>query len=298
MVRAGPRRADLESCEELIGLDVYLNGEFVPYEKATVSVEDRGLLFADGIYEVVRTYRGKLFALEPHLDRLVRSAALMRLPLPPREEIRSAIEECARRSGLPEAAVYVQVTRGAPGPRKHAMPKESRPTIFMIARDAPLPDPKPISKAVACITVPDLRWHMCNVKSVGLFLNTLAKTQAEEAGAAEAIFVRDGVVTEGSSTNLFAVIDGVLRTHPEGPHILSGITRLHIIEVAKELGIPVREEAFGVTDMLRASEVFYTGTNSEAIPVGLIDGHVIGEGTPGPVAARVRDALLRKAGAI
>jgi D-alanine transaminase len=279
-------------------VDVYLNGEFVPYEKATVSIEDRGLLFADGIYEVVRTYRGKLFGLEPHLDRLLRSAAIMRLPLPPREEIRAAIEECVRRSGFAECAVYLQVTRGNPGPRKHAMPKEARPTIFMIAREAQAVDPKPIARAVACITVPDLRWHMCNVKSVGLFLNTLAKTQAQEAGADEAIFVRDGVVTEGSSTNVFAVIDGVLRTHPEGPHILSGITRMHIIEVAKELGIPVREEAFGVTDMLRASEVFFTGTSSEAIPVGLVDGHVIGEGTPGPVAARVREALLRKAGAI
>jgi D-alanine transaminase len=279
-------------------VEVYLNGEFVPYERATVPVEDRGLLFADGIYEVVRTYKGKLFALEPHLDRLERSAAIMRLPIPPREEIRSAMEECVRRSGLPEAAIYLQITRGRPGPRKHTMPKQAQPTVFMIAHEAPAPDPQPIAKAVAAITVPDLRWHLCNVKSVGLFLNTLAKTQAEEAGAAEAIFVRDGVVTEGSSTNVFAVIDGVLRTHPEGPHILSGITRMHIIQVARELGIPVREEAFGVSDMLRASEVFYTGTSSEAIPVGLIDGHVIGEGTPGPVAARVREALLRKAGAI
>ncbi len=279
-------------------MEVYLNGEFVPYERATVSIEDRGLLFADGIYEVVRTYNGKLFAMSPHLDRLVRSAAIMRLPLPPVEEIRAAIEECVRRSPYPETSVYLQVTRGNPGPRKHAMPKESRPTIFMIAREAPPLDPSPVTKAVAAITVPDLRWHMCNVKSVGLFLNTLAKTQAEEAGAAEAIFVRDGIVTEGSSTNLFAVIDGVLRTHPEGPHILSGITRMHIIEAAKHLGIPVREEAFGVSAMLAASEVFFTGTGSEAMPVGLIDGHVIGEGTPGPIAGRVREGMLRTAGAI
>ena len=279
-------------------MEVYLNGEFVPYERATVSIEDRGLLFADGIYEVVRTYNKKLFALSPHLDRLVRSAAIMRLPLPPIEEIRAGIEECVRRSPYPETSVYLQVTRGNPGPRKHAMPKESSPTIFMIAREAPPVDPSPITKAVPAITVPDLRWHMCNVKSVGLFLNTLAKTQAEEAGAAEAIFVRDGIVTEGSSTNLFAVIDGVLRPHPEGPHILSGITRMHIIEVAKHLGIPVREEAFGVSAMLAASEVFFTGTGSEAMPVGLIDGHVIGEGIPGPIAGRVREGMLRMAGAI
>jgi D-alanine transaminase len=279
-------------------LEVYLNGEFVPYERAVVPVEDRGLLFADGIYEVVRTYRGQLFALEEHLDRLERSAAAMRLPLPPREEVRAAVVETARRSGFAECSVYLEVTRGCPGPRQHAIPDHGRPTVFMIAREAPLPDPAPIRRAAKAITVPDLRWHMCHVKSVGLFLNTLAKTQALEAGADEAIFVRDGVVTEGSSTNVFAFWDGQLWTHPEGPHILSGITRAHIIAVARDLGIPVREETFGVSRLYAATEVFYTGTNSEAIPVGVIDGHVIGDGQPGPVAARIREGLLRRAGAI
>lgn len=279
-------------------MEVYLNGEFVPYERAVIPIEDRGLLFADGIYEVVRTYRGKLFALEDHLDRLERSAAEMRLPLPPREEIRSAIEETVRRGGFADTSVYLEVTRGYPGPRKHQMPATSRRTIFMIPREAAMPGAEPLATASKAITVPDRRWHMCNIKSVGLFPNTLAKTQAVEAGADEAIFVRDGIVTEGSATNVFAAYQGVLYTHPEGPHILSGITRAHIIQVAKDLGIPVRLEGVLVSRLYGADEVFYTGTSSEAIPVGQIDGRTIGDGRPGPLAARIREGLLRRAGAL
>lgn len=290
--RAGLAHGILQGGGFRVSVVVCLNGSFVPYEQAHVHIEDRGLLFADGIYEVVRTYGGRVFALEAHLDRLEQSAGTIRLPLPPRHVLREAVLESVRRLGAHEAVVYLEVTRGHAGPRNHALPSNPSPTWFTVARPAePVPE-ELVSSGVDVITVPDRRWHMCHVKSVGLLLNTLARQQALDAGAFEALFVRDGLVTEGSSTNVFAVFDGTLWTHPEGPHILSGVTRATVLAVAKRLGIPTREEAFLVSHLYKADEAFLSGTNTEILAIRSVDGRIIGTGQPGPLTRRIHAGYL------
>ncbi len=273
---------------------VYLNGAYVPYEEARIPVEDRGTLFADGIYEVVRAYAGRLFELEAHLERLVQSAGEIRLNLPPVDELRAAVRGVLDRSGLADSSIYIQITRGFAGPRAHAVPQGIAPTVFVAARPVPRPDAAHVRDGAAAITVPDRRWHMCHVKSVGLLLNTLAKQAALDAGAQEALFVRDGVVTEGSATNCFAVFGGTVHTHPEGPHILSGITRQVLLALCADEGIPAREQPFLVSAMYGADEVFVTGTNTEVLPIRTVDGRPIGTGEPGPVARRLRAAMERR----
>lgn len=273
---------------------VYLNGSFVPYEQALVPFEDRGMLFADGIYEVVRAYDGRLFELDAHLQRLETSAAEIRLPLPALAELRRAITGVFEASGLRESSVYIQITRGFAGPRSHALPTAIRPTVFAAARPVPRPEPDHVEGGALAITVPDRRWHMCHVKSVGLLLNTLAKQSALEAGAQEAIYVRDGVVTEGSATNVFAVLDGAVRTHPEGGHILAGITRQVVLELCATEGLAWREESFLVSRLYAAEEVFVTGTNSEILPIRAIDGRAVGNGGRGPLTHRLQEAYARR----
>lgn len=277
---------------------VYFNGEFVPHDRALVSVEDRGMLFADGVYEVVRAYDGRLFALEEHLSRLVASADEVRLPLPPLEEIRRAIHGVLQRCGLRDCSVYLEVTRGYTGPRSHAVPLAATPTVFAAARPVPGPDPAHVRNGAVAVTVPDRRWHMCHVKSVGLLLNTLAKQAALDAGAQEALFVRDGVLTEGSATNAFAVLDGVLYTHPDGPHILSGITRQVVLGICAEEGLAVRLEAVPLGRVYAADELFVSGTNSEILPIVAVDGRTIGTGRPGPITRRMQAAFRRKVDAL
>ena len=273
-----------------MGETVYLNGAFVPIEKALVPVEDRGYQFADGIYEVIRVYGGGPFRLEHHLDRLERSAAAIELSLPPRMEIEAAAYELLRRNNLAEAGIYLQVTRGV-APRQHLIPEGIAPTVVMTARAVSAPKAETWQRGVAAVTVPDGRWELCHVKSVGLLFNTLAKQQAHRAGAFEAIFVRDGVVTEGSSSNLFALIDGVLFTHPRDNHILAGITRGAVIELAKKLGRPLREEKYTKEDLDRAQEVFFSSSIVEIVPVVSIDGRPVGRGVPGPVTLGIREAF-------
>jgi D-alanine transaminase len=276
---------------------VYLNGRFVPMAEALVPVEDRGMLFADGIYEVVRSYGGRVFALEAHLERLERSAAAIRLALPPRDEVRRVIEESLQRLAEPEATVYLQVTRGHPGARDHAVPKGVRPTVFAIARPAHALDPKLVAAGVDAITLPDRRWQMCHVKSIGLLLNSLARQDAIDAGAFDAILVRDGVVTEGSATNVCCVFDGALVTHPEGPLILSGVTRATVLRLARDIGLPVREEPVPVERLGFADEVFFCGTTTEVLGVRSIDGRTVGSGRPGPVTTRLHAVYAKAVGA-
>lgn len=269
---------------------VYLNGSFVPYAEAVVPVEDRGFLFADGVYEAIRFYGGKPFALKEHLARLERSAAAIKLPIPAVDELAEVAQETVIRSGCSDAVVYLQVTRGS-APRKHEFPVPSgRPTVFMIAREVSRPDAKKLAGGVACLTVPDLRWHRCNIKSIALLPNVLAKQQAAEAGAAEAIFMREGIVTEGGSSNFFLVRDGHLATHPADEHILAGITRDIVLSLACGLGIEVREEKFGLAEVEAADEAFITSTGLEVLPVTTIDDRLVGCGLPGPVTMRLWQA--------
>lgn len=276
---------------------IYLNGEFVPYKDAKIHVEDRGNTYADGIYEVIRFYNGKPLELIPHFQRLVRSAASIRLAAPPIDELVPAALECVKRNKIGDGTIYIQVTRGV-APRRHAFPKDVPSTVFMVAQEVSRPDPKQVAQGVACITVPDIRWQRCNIKSIALLANVLAKQQAVEADAYEAIFVRDGTVTEGSSSNAWAVQNGEIWTHPADWRILGGITRDCILKLAKQQGITVNEEPVPVTQLAAADEVFITSTTTEVMPVTTLDGKPVGTGRPGPVTQRMWqafDAMVRKA---
>lgn len=270
----------------------YVNGEFVPLERAVVSVEDRGFLFADGIYEVIRVYGGRPFRLEDHLRRLEASARAIELPLPaPVEEIGRLAEEVRTRNDHREAIIYIQVTRG-PAPRHHLFPERPRPTLVIWTREIEGPSPEMVDRGVACITVPDTRWALCEVKTVGLLPNVLARQQAARQGAYEAIFVRGGVVTEASSSNVFAVLDGVVYTHPVD-NILPGVTRTVALELLAARGIPARQEPVPLERFRRADEIFLTGTTTEICGVTRLDGQPVGDGRVGPITRALQEDFRR-----
>lgn len=273
---------------------VYWNREYLPLEKATVSVEDRGFLLGDGIYEVVRVYGGRPFRLADHLQRLHQSAAAAQLPLPDNaDDLPDIIQRLLEENDVLDTNVYIQCTRGHSHPRQHAFPADVHPTMLVMTTPIiPLPSGAR-EQGVSAITVPDVRWRRCDIKTIMLLPNAMAKTQAHDAGAFEAILVRDGEVTEGSSANVFAVIDGELRTHPEDTDILGGITRLVVLELAAQLGIPVREKAFTVPEMYAAQEVFLSSSSPEILAITNIDGHTIGRGRTGPVVQRLYAAFCK-----
>jgi len=203
---------------------VYWNRDYIPLEKATVSVEDRGFLLGDGIYEVVRVYGGRPFRLADHLQRLHQSAAAAQLPLPDNaDDLPDIIQRLLEENNVFDSNVYIQCTRGYSHPRQHAFPTEVHPTMLVMLTPVIALTPGAREQGVSAITVPDVRWRRCDIKTIMLLPNAMAKTQAHDAGAYEAILVRDGLVTEGSSANVMAVINGELRTHPEDTDILGGI---------------------------------------------------------------------------
>lgn len=264
----------------------FLNGRFMPLTRARVSVEDRGFQFADGIYELVRSYHGRLFHAADHIDRMSRSAAAIDLPVVySKRRWIQILESAYGRAGFREAKVYIQITRG-PAPRDHAYPKRIRPTVVVTVRKLISPDPSLRERGAAVITVPDLRWGRCDIKSLSLLPNVMARQKARAAGATEAILVRDGLVTEGSGSNVFAFVAGRLITPPAGPTILSGVTRELVIELARREGIPVDEKKLPVARFRMADEAFLTGTTIEVMPIAKVDGRRIGAagGRPGRVA--------------
>lgn len=276
----------------------YVNGRYVSMRNAVVHIEDRGYQFADGIYEVCTVVDGQLFDFDGHYARYERSLRELRMARPlGRGALQTAMRELLRRNRLSTALVYVQVTRGV-APRNHAFPIDGTPpAIVMTARRFSVneSDAK-AAKGVKVITQPDIRWGRVDIKTVGLLPNALAKQAAAETGAAEAMLVRDGVVTECSSSNAWIVSDnGALITHPKGNQILGGITRETTIRCAEELQIKVEERPFTVDEARRAKEVFITSATSFVMPVVAIDDAVIGGGAPGPMAKRLRDAYKKAA---
>jgi D-alanine transaminase len=281
-------------------LIAFVNGRFMPLERARVSVEDRGFQFADGIYELVRTYNGALFHAAQHVARMERSARAIDLPLVySQARWLSILQSAYRRSGLREAKLYIQITRG-PAPRDHAYPKRVRPTAVVTVRPMTIIDPKLRARGAEVITVPDIRWGRCDIKSLALLPNVMARQKARSQGALEAIFVRDGLITEGSGSNVFAVIDGRVTTPPEGPTLLPGITRELVLDLARRAAIPVDEKELPLERALAAEELFLTGTTLEVMPVARVDGRRIGQGEtagkPGPIARRLFDLLRAAAG--
>lgn len=281
---------------------VYLNGAYLPYDQAHISIEDRGFLLADGVYEVARVYSGKFFALDEHFERLQRSLRELRIPSTlTLAEFRSLCQELLSRNNLAQshATLYMQVTRGAYNPRTHYFPTgEIKPTVLAIARPFTPFSEKHIQTGAAAVTTPDTRWARCDIKTVSLLPNSLAKQQAAEAGAYEALFIRDGVAIEGSSSNFFAVIDGELRTYPRCNYILAGITRGVVLELAQQEGIPVHETAITLPDLARATEAFFSSTTGEVVPITRIDGKPVGAGEVGPVAKQLYEAFMARIAAL
>jgi len=275
---------------------VYLNGAYLPQDQAVVPVEDRGFMLGDGIYEVTNTYSGRFFQLDAHLDRLERSAREVRLPLPvSRDELKRIFSDLMTRNNLPESSVYLQLTRGV-APRTHAFPAQANPTLLIMARPLQWPAESWWEEGVAAITYSDLRWSRCDIKTINLLPNAMANTAAQEAGAWEAILVRDGTAIEGSHSNFFAVFGDTVVTHPKDHRILGGITRDVVVRLCADLGIPLKEAAVPVDDLARANELFFTGTTCEVMPIVRVDGKAVGTAQPGPTARRLREALHRLAG--
>lgn len=261
----------------------FLNGRFVAWQDATVSIDDRGFQFGDGVYEVIRTYGGRPFELDAHLARLTRSLAQLSLVEPySRAQWYQWIQDGLRRAEYPDAKIYIQITRGV-APRDHAFPADSRPTVAMTIRALQPLAVELRAAGVAAKTYEDIRWGRCDIKSINLLANVLAREEARKAGVFEAILVKEGVVTEGSVSNVMVVRRGRLVTAPEGPRILSGVTRQVVLDLARKEGIPVEERYASLQELYTADEVFLTGTTVEILGVVGIDGRVIGSGTPGPV---------------
>lgn len=272
-------------------MQVYLNGEYMEQGAAHVSVEDRGFLFADGVYEVIRAVKGRLIFAQPHLERLRRGLAALLMEPDELPDLMAIAERLLQDNQLGggDATVYLQVTRGA-APRQHAFPPRGTPlTVYVATRAFPGHPATAFQDGVAAITVPDLRWGRCDIKSVALLPNVLANQQAHAAGAFEALFVRAGVVIEGSHSNLFAVLDGELITYPACNFILSGITRDHVLQMARELSIPVREAPLYSQRLHDVSELFLSGTTTDIMPIRRVDEHHIGP--PGPIARQLQEAL-------
>ncbi|MFO7952644.1 MAG: D-amino-acid transaminase [Bacillota bacterium] len=266
----------------------WINGEVCNLEEAKVPVEDRGFLFGDGVYEVIKIYNGKPFYLESHLERLQRSAEAISIPLSySLAELRKHIAGLVEKSECEYGYLYMQVTRGC-APRGHLFPNDPAPTVLIYVRAFESNSSKDLAEPADCITLPDERWMNCYIKTVNLLPNILALQKAYEAGAAEAILYRpDGTVTEGTRTNIFAVIDGIVRTHPATRYILPGITRQIVLDLFERISVPVKEEAFKVSDLQNASEVWTASTGLEIFPVGTIDGKPLKEKPPGPVCKRL-----------
>jgi D-alanine transaminase len=268
---------------------VYLNGEIIDEQDALISVNDRGFVFADGIYEVIRVFGGKPFEMERHIERLERSAASIKLELEPSaEEIGKIAEDLLVRNNADEASIYIQVTRGA-APRSHAIPKSSTNTTFVAIRGPLAPAPELLKNGGAAITVPDDRWARCDVKVIGLTANVLARSAAVDAGAFEAIFVRDGYVTDAASCNVFAVFGTTVMTAPCTNYILWGITRAVVLELAIEDGIDTLEASFRAEQLAEADEIFVTGTTSGIVPVVTLNGVQVANGRVGPVTRRLME---------
>jgi D-alanine transaminase len=274
----------------------YVNGRYLPHSEAVVHVEDRGFQFADAVYEVWAVLDGKLTDAEGHLARLERSLSELRIGWSwTRQALLTVVRETVRRNRIRDGLAYLQVTRGV-ARRDHPFPVEApRPTLVVTAKalDIEAMEAK-AAKGVAVISQPDIRWGRCDIKTVGLLPNVLAKQAAREAGAYEAWLVDgDGLVTEGASTNAWIVdAKGALRTRDTGANILRGVTRATLIELAREIQMPVDERPFTLDEAKGAREAFLTAASAFVTPIVSIDGGAVGDGRPGPVVRRLRALYL------
>lgn len=272
-------------------IDTFFNGSFVSAAEANLNIEDRGTIFGDGVYEVIRIYKGRLFQADEHLDRYFQSAAGIEITLPyDRAELVRLMNELVQKSGVEHGTLYMQLTRGV-AKRAHNFPEGCKPTFFMIAREMP-PIPREVyEKGVQVMLHPDERWKRCDIKTINLLSNVLAKEKALRQGYFDAIFYSERGITEATSSSVLAVIDGVLTTAPQGCWVLPGITRDTVIRLAGEQGIEVSQRFIGKEELFEAEEVFLTSTRIDIVPVVGIDKKVIADGKPGRVFWRLKEAF-------
>ena len=271
----------------------YLNGDYTPVHEAKVSVLDRGFIFGDGIYEVVPVYGRKLFRFAQHMARLERSLASVRIPQPMDEA--AWLERCRHliaAHASEDQMVYIQVTRGV-APRDHAMPADLVPTVFMMSQAMKPPSAQALARGVACVTARDFRWERADIKSISLLGNVLARQISADVDAVETVLLRDGLLTEASSSNVWVVHGGAVFGAPKSVHVLEGIRYELIRELCDKEGIPFELRPLSEAEVRGADELLLSSASKEVLPVTLLDGRTVGAGAPGPVFARLHAAYQR-----
>lgn len=267
---------------------IYLNGAYLPPGQAMVSVMDRGYLFGDGVYEVIPAYNGKPFRLNAHLKRLNNSLAAIRIREPMSlTQWQEMLDGLLQQNPGEDQSIYLQVTRGVAPKRDHAFDDSLVPSVYAMVNPIAPSDPAVARDGIKTITLEDIRWHACNIKAITLLANVLLRQQAIDAGAAEAILLRDGYATEGAASNLFIVKRGLLITPPKSAQLLPGITRDVILELAANNAMPYREGDIPETDLRDADEIWMTSSTKEILPVTLLDDKPVGDGKPGAVYRRM-----------
>jgi D-alanine transaminase len=268
-----------------------LNGAVVPLSEAKVPALDRGFLFGDAVYEVLRVYHGKPWLQDEHFRRLGRSLESIRIGGVNLDRLRRRLAETIAAGPFREAIAYIQITRGAAPRRVHPFPAGVAPLEFLYVQDFQDPYAELRRSGVGVICQPDIRWDRCDIKSTNLLGNVLAMQTAKEAGCTEALlYLPDGTVTEGTHTSFFGVLDGAVLTTPTGPSILPGITRGLILNLTRRAGVAVREQSLNRSELTQVSELFLTGTTAEVLPVVRVEGQAVGGGTPGPITRRLQEA--------
>jgi D-alanine transaminase len=268
-----------------------LNGAAMPLSEVKVSALDRGFLFGDAVYEVLRIYQGRPWSEEEHFRRLAHSLESIRIASVDLERLRRRMHATIAAGPFGEALVYIQITRGAAARRTHAWPGDLTPLELLWVDEFRDPYAEQRRAGAAVLSRPDVRWDRCDIKSTNLLANVLAMQAAKEAGCLEALFyLPDGTLTEGSHTSFFGVLDGTVLTAPNSNAILPGITRGLVLRLADRAGIAVREAVLRLPDLGRVSELFLTGTTSEVLPVVRVDDRPIADGRPGPIGRRLQEA--------
>ncbi|KGL38634.1 D-amino-acid transaminase [Listeria newyorkensis] len=276
-------------------MKVLVKNQLIERDEAKVDVEDRGYQFGDGVYEVIRMYNGQFFTYDEHIERLYASAAKIDLVIPySKPELRALVDSLMEANNIGTGNVYLQITRGEQSPRNHVIPS-TPPEAVLTASASEVPrDTTLFENGRKAILEEDVRWLRCDIKSLNLLGNSIAKNKAHQAGAFEAILHRGENVTEGSAANAYMIKDGKLITHASNNLILEGITRQVILRVAEENGIPVVESGFTLTDLAAADEVFISSTTIEVTPIIEIDGKVVGDGKRGPITKKLHDAFTKE----
>ncbi|MBT9172153.1 MAG: D-alanine aminotransferase [Syntrophomonadaceae bacterium] len=270
----------------------YVNGRFTEPEGAVISVEDRGFLFGDGVYEVLRAYGQHIFRIDEHFKRLSQGLEAINIFYEPVSELKSLILEALRRSGYDAALIYLQITRGI-AKRAHVPQKGMQPTVVIMVCEAPALPAELFRNGAKAILYPDLRWAKCHIKTIQLLPNTIALTQAHAESAVEAIMHKNGIVTECGSSNVFIVKNKKVKTHPADEAILHGVSRKTVLEILRNQEVPVLEEEFTVEELLECDEVFITSTRVEVMPITKIDDKPVGNGNPGQITAMLMEEFRR-----